>query len=150
MLKQLSVLKKGEKGEKENYRPATIFSKAFERLVYNKLNEFMEKIFSKFLTGFQKNYSAQYAQLRMIENWKTQLNKRNKIGVIIIYLSYAFDIINSQPYGLDSNAASLMRSYVTNRYQPCKIRHSLSEFERITARVLQGSILRIYPWTPAF
>ena len=137
MLKQLSVLKKGEKGEKENYRPATIFSKAFERLVYNKLNEFMEKFFSKFLTGFQKNYSA-------------QLNKRNKIGVIIIYLSYAFDIINSQPYGLDSNAASFMRSYVTNRYQPCKIRHSLSEFERITARVLQGSILRIYPWTPAF
>ena len=109
--------------------------------MYNKLNEFMERKSSKFLTDFQKNCSVQYAQLRMTENWKTQLNKRNKIGVIIIYLSYAFDIVNSQPYGLDSNATSFMRSYVTNRYQSCKIRHSLSEFERITAGVPQGSIL---------
>ena len=65
--------KKGDKGEKENYRPVSIlsnFSKAFERLIYSQLNEFMETKFSKFLTGFQKNHNTHYALQRMIENWK--------------------------------------------------------------------------------
>ena len=47
--------KKGEKGEKENYRPVSIlsnFSKVFERLIYNELNEFLETKLSKFLNGF--------------------------------------------------------------------------------------------------
>ena len=30
----------------------------------------------------------------MIENWKTQLNKRNKIGVIIMDFFKAFDTLN--------------------------------------------------------
>ena len=71
--------KKGDKGEKEYYRPVSIlsnFSKVFEKLIYNQLNEFMETKFSKFLIGFRKNYNTQYAVLRMIENWKTQLSKR--------------------------------------------------------------------------
>ena len=43
-------------------------------------------LLNKFLTGFRKNHNAQYALLRMIENWKTQLNKINKIGVKIMKL----------------------------------------------------------------
>ena len=47
--------KKRDKGEKENYRPDSIlsnFSKVFERLIYNQLNQFMDTKFSKFLIGF--------------------------------------------------------------------------------------------------
>ena len=36
------------------------------------------------MAGFRKNHNTQYARLRMIENWKTQINKRNKISVIIM------------------------------------------------------------------
>ena len=74
--------KKGDKGENENYRPVSIlsnFSKVFERLIYNQLNKFMETKFFKFLTDFRKNHNAQYALLRMIENWKTQLKKETKL-----------------------------------------------------------------------
>ena len=49
--------KKGDKGEKEYYRQVSIlsnFSKVFEKLIYNQLNEFMETKFSKFLIGFRK------------------------------------------------------------------------------------------------
>ena len=49
--------KKGDKCEKEYYRPVSIlsnFSKVFEKLIYNQLNEFMETKFSKFLIGFRK------------------------------------------------------------------------------------------------
>ena len=37
-------LKKGNKSEKENYRPFSIlssFSKVFEKIIYNQLNEFI-------------------------------------------------------------------------------------------------------------
>ena len=63
----------------ENYRPVSIllnFSKVFEGLIYNQLNEFMETKFSKFLTGFGKDHKIQYTLLSMIENWKKQLNKK--------------------------------------------------------------------------
>ena len=46
-----------------------------------------------------------------------------------------------EAYGLDNNAVSFMRSYVTNRPQHCKINNSFSEWAKISAGVLQGSIL---------
>ena len=51
--------KKGDRSEKENYRSLSIlssFSKVFERLIYEQLNEFMGRTFSRFLTGFPKNH----------------------------------------------------------------------------------------------
>ena len=94
----------------------------------------METKFSKSLTGFRKNHNTQYALLRMIENWKTQLNKRKKFGVIIMDLSKASSTSNHnlfvakrKAYGLHLNAASFIKSYLTNRYQRCKIEDSISE-----------------------
>ena len=59
----------------------------------------------------------------MIENWKTQLNKRNKIGVIIMDFFKAFDTLNHnllvaklKTYGLDLNATLFIKNYLTNRY----------------------------------
>ena len=76
----------------------------------------------------------QYALLRTIENWKTQLNKRKKIGVTIMDLSKAFVTLNRnllvaklKAYGLNLNAALFIKSYLTNRYQRCKIGDSFSE-----------------------
>ena len=63
-------------------------------------------------------------------------------------LSKVFDTLNHnllvakcKTYGLNLNAALFIKSYFTNRYQ-CKIGDSFSEWERIIAGVLQGSILR--------
>ena len=88
----------------------------------------METNFSKFSTGFRKNHNIQYKLLRMISNWKTQLNN----PVIIIHLPKAFDTLN---------AASFIKSYLTNRYQRYKIGDSFSEWERIIAGVPQRCIL---------
>ena len=83
----------------------------------------METKFPKFLTGFRKNHNTKYALLKMIENWKTQLNKRNKIGVIIMDFFKAFDTLNHnllvaklKTYGLDLNATLFIKNYLTNRY----------------------------------
>ena len=108
----------------------------------------MEIKFSKFLTGIRKYRNTKYALLRMIENWKTQLNKRKKIGVIIMDRSKAFDtlihnllVAKLKAYGLNLNTASFIKSYLTNRNQRCKIGDSLSEWEGILAGVSHGYIL---------
>ena len=44
--------------------------------------------------GFRKNHNAQYSPLNMIETWKKHLDKGEKIGVILMDLSKAFDTIN--------------------------------------------------------
>ena len=63
-------------------------------------------------------------------------------------LSKAFDSLNHEfllakleAYGLDNNAVSFMRSYLTNRLQSCKINNSFSEWAKIFTGVPQGSIL---------
>ena len=114
----------------------------------------MENKFSKYSTGFRKNHNGQNSLLRLIESWKAKLNNRSKVGVIIMDLSKAFGSLNHglllakrhmrrfmEAYGLDNNAVSFMRSYVTNRLQHCKINNSFSEWAKISAGVLQGSIL---------
>ena len=84
----------------------------------------------------------------MIENSNALLNKRNKIGVIIMDLSKAFDTLNRnlliaklKAYVLDLKAAPFIKSYLTNKYKRYKIGDSFSEWERIIARVTQGSML---------
>ena len=108
----------------------------------------METKFSKFLTGFRKNCNTKYALLRVIGNWKTKLNKRNKIGVIIMDFCKAFDTLNHnllvaklKTYGLDLDATLFIKSYLTTRYQRFKIGDSPSEWEKIIAGVSQGTIL---------
>ena len=63
-------------------------------------------------------------------------------------LSKAFDTFNDdlllaklKAYSPDLNAASFIKSSLTNRNQRCKIGHSFSEWERNIGGVTQGSIL---------
>ena len=83
-----------------------------------------------------------------MKSWKVSLNNGSKVGVILMDLSKAFDSLNHdlllaklEAYGLDNNAVSFMRSYLTNRLQRCKINNSFSEWAKISAGVPQGSIL---------
>ena len=62
-------------------------------------------------------------------------------------LSKAFDTLNHnllvakvKGYDLNLNAASFIKSYITNRYQRCKIGDLFIDRERIIAGVPQGSI----------
>ena len=50
--------------------------------------------FSKYLTEFRKNHNTQHALLNMVEHWKSNLNKENKLGAIFIDLSKAFKTLD--------------------------------------------------------
>ena len=89
-----ALLKKLDRLVKENYRPVSILtaiSKVFERVFGNQLSAFFDQIFSKFLSGFRQRYSCQTSLLRMIEDWKSELDNGNIIGTVVIDLSKAFD-----------------------------------------------------------
>ena len=108
----------------------------------------MQNKFSIYLTGFLKNHGTQHALLKMIEAWKTKLNMGHKLGVIYMDLSNAFDSLNHELliaklkcYGLDQHAVEFFRSYLSNRYQCCKINNSLVDWRKIIAGVPLGSIL---------
>ena len=75
------IFKKGNDNEKKNYRPVSmlsIFSKVFEKLLFEQINDHLQSKSSKHLTGFRKNHNTQNALLLMTEKWKTILNKKLK------------------------------------------------------------------------
>ena len=93
----LPIFKKEDSFEKENYRPVGLLShmsKVFERILYKQIDTFMTTKFSPYLYCFRKNHNGQYSLLEMIETWKKHLDKREKIAVILMDLSKAFDTIN--------------------------------------------------------
>ena len=76
----------------------------------------------------------------MIETWKTKINMGQK---------QAFDSVNHELliailkcYGQDQDAFEIFRSYLSNRYQCCKINNILEECRKIIVGVPQRSILR--------
>ena len=105
----------------------------------------MSAKFSPYLCGFRKNHNAQYSLLKMIETWKKHLDKRGKIGVILVDLSKAFDTINHSflvakldAYGF---SLKLTQNYLCNRQQRISINGSFSDWTEIITGVPQGSIL---------
>ena len=55
---------------KENYGPASLLShmsKIFEKILYNKLSDFMKDKLSNILNVFRKSHSSQHSLLIMIE-----------------------------------------------------------------------------------
>ena len=88
-----SVFKKLDNTSKNHYRPISTlsnFTKLFESILFSQLSSYMQNKFSKYLTGFWKNYNIQNSLLRMIESWKVILNNGAKIGIMIIDISKAF------------------------------------------------------------
>ena len=77
------VHKKDATTDKLNYRPIsllTTISKVFERLVHKQLLCFMQSKLSRYLCGFRKGYSTQYALLNLVHDWQKSLSKSEKSG----------------------------------------------------------------------
>ena len=108
----------------------------------------MSAKFSPYLCGFRKNHNAQYSLLKMIETWKKHLDKRGKIGVILVDLSKAFDTINHSflvakldAYGFSRTSLKLTQNYLCNRQQRISINGSFSDWTEVISGVPQGPTL---------
>ena len=65
------VLKKKDQNEKTNYRTINLLpliSKLFEKVLYQQIHDFANKILSSKLCGFRKGHSTQHALLNLLKN----------------------------------------------------------------------------------
>ncbi|XP_057308104.1 uncharacterized protein LOC130645990 [Hydractinia symbiolongicarpus] len=119
----IPLYKKGSSTDKVNYRPVSLLptvSKVFERILAKQLLPFFNTFLSKYLCGFRKSYSCQYAILNMLQKWQKCLSISGKVGAVLMDLSKAFDclpfgllIAKLEAYGVGYNTLKL--SYLSNR-----------------------------------
>ena len=136
-----------------NYRPISLlpyFSKLFERLMYNRLINFIEKhkLLYQYQFGFRRNHSTFKALVILLENITTALDNTEFAVCILIDFRKAFDTVEHSilldklyHYGIRGNALQWFNSYLTNRYQYVKYNNTPSDMKKITCGVPQGSIL---------
>ena len=86
--------------------------------------------------------------LRLIEDWRTALNKNHYIAAVLMDLSKAFACLPHEilldklsAYGVLPHSVSLIKSYLTNRKQQIKVNNVLSSWADIHKGVPQGSIM---------
>ena len=136
-----------------NYRPISIlpfFSKLFERLMYNRLIDFIEKhqLLYQYQFGFRKNHSTFMALVVLLEKITAALDNSEFAVCIFIDFRKAFDTVEHSilldklyHYGIRGHALKWFSSYLTKRYQFVNYNNTSSDVKQITCGVPQGSIL---------
>ena len=137
-----------------NYRPISVlpvFSKFLERIVYNRLINFLNKydILSRNQYGFRKNYSTAHALIQLYDKISNALNNKRVTLGLFIDPSKAFDTVNHEIlldkleyYGVRGIALQWFESYLLScRKQFVQYNGYNSSSLDITCGVPQGSIL---------
>ena len=149
--KVIPLHKDGDKTDENNYRPISllsIWSKIFERVMYNRVYDFFEKnlLFSSKQFGFRVKHSTIDALVEFIE--KVRSCKDLPVFSFFLDLKKAFDTIDHQillwkleRYGIRGNCLKWFQSYLANRYQKAEINGHLSNWRKVNCGVPQGSIL---------
>ena len=145
------LYKKKDHMQKENYRPINIlplFSKVFESIIADQINEFMSNQFNKRLGAYRKGYGCSQMLTWAIDNWKKALDNNMYVGALLMDLSKAFDsiphdllICKLHAYGFSSSACKFMSSYLYNRWQRVKIKDVRSDWKETKRGIPQGSCL---------
>ena len=93
------IFKKNDRSKCENYRPISLLSnlsKVFERVMYNRVEVFLEKFDSiyKLQFGFRKKFSTSHALLSIVENIRQSFDNKKYTCDVFIDLEKAFDTVN--------------------------------------------------------
>ena len=143
-------LDKGEANRtvERNFRPVSIlnvFSKIYEKILKNQLIPYLDETLSLFIAAYRKSYGTQHVLIRMVEEWRINLDNDYFVGAILMDLSKAFDSIphdllipKLHAYGLDENALVLIYSYLKKRKQSVRINNTYSSFQTIFIRCASG------------
>lgn len=151
--KVIPVYKEGDHDVIGNYRPVSVltgFSKIFERIVHNRIYNFISKhdIMFKSQYGYRPGHSTELALTEALEVLYDAIdNKRISVGVFLD-LSKAFDTIDHRilfmklsHYGIRGTGLDWIRSYLSNRKQFTNCLHTDSDCMNVVCGVPQGSIL---------
>ena len=149
----LPLFKAEESFQFNNYRPVSllcIISKVFEKLMYNRVNDFLSnlKILYEFQFGFRKKHSTYLAHLILLDRITKSLDNGETALGIYLDFSKAFDTVNHEillkklhHYGIRGNAYAWFQSYLSGRVQYVTYNNVQSSPKPIKCGVPQGSIL---------
>ena len=70
-----------------------LISTIFEKVLYQLIEDFANKILSPKLCGFRKGHSTQHEFLNLLKNWQKCLDKSGVVGTILMDLSKAYDCL---------------------------------------------------------
>ena len=145
------IPKKGSLTEIKNYRPISllcVLSKVLERIIYNKVIEFIRPKLSEFQFGFLKNRSALQQLLAAFALMHNALDNRHTINALYLDFRKAFDTVPHYELlqklwqiGITGPLWKLFSNYLSNRshfvcYNGCN-----SSILPVLSGVPQGSIL---------
>ena len=88
--------KKKAKSNKNNYRNVNILpklSKVHEKLIYNQLYDYFDKILFSGQCGFYKGYKYQHCLLAMLQNFNTSADNGNEFMGLSTNLTEVFVLI---------------------------------------------------------
>ena len=145
--------KAGELLDVNNYRPISVLpvlSKVIERHVHNCLSNYLSDnnlIYSN-QSGFRKKFSTETALTHIVDSLLFNLDKNHVTGMGMVDYKKAFDMVdhstllkNLEEYGLEPNALSRFRSYLTDRKQLVTFKGQSSTARTVTTGEPQGSVL---------
>ena len=147
------IFKKGDKYSMSNYRPVcslSPFSKIFERIIYNRMLEFINKnnIFSDTQYGFRKKKNAEAALLDFTNYIYEGLTNKVNVGSIFMDLSKAFDVIDHsilksklEHYGFRGIFLKLITDFIKDRKYFVCVNGLKSDISTLNIGVPQGSTL---------
>ena len=147
------IFKAGDEIVFANYRPVSVlpvFSKVPERLMYNRLIEYINenKLLYKYQFGFPKGKSTDMAALTLVDKISEALNNRDYAIGVFLDFSKEFDPVDHdillkklEKYGIQGAALDWFTNYLSNRLQYVTYNGAKSQREIIKCCVPQGSIL---------
>ena len=151
--KVVPIHKSGVKDQMDNYRPISLlctFSKILEKIMYNRLSNFLEtnNLLSPQQFGFRKSHSTVHPLTLFVNQISNALNKKTHAIAIFCDIKKAFDtvqhpILLKKLYNMGIRGTELLwfQDYLCNRKQYVSVNGVNSYLRNILFGVPQGSIL---------
>ena len=65
----------------------------YEKLLYNRLSDYVENIFNVIFRGFWKVRSTQHALFKLLQSWQKELDEKGIVATVLMDLSKAYGCI---------------------------------------------------------
>ena len=147
------MFKDGCRFSPSNYRPIALLSlvsKVMEKIVFKRLNAFIDPHLSPKQSGFRKKDSTSHQLVRLVQEWSSALDASHLVGVVFFDFKKACDkvclpglIHKLQAAGLRGQSLAWCSHFLTGRYQRVRVGNAHSPPEPLRAGVPQG--LRSFP-----
>ena len=151
----IPVHKKESKNLLKNYRPISLLpvcGKIFEKCIYNSLYGYLQSndILSKSQSGFRKGDSCISQLLAITHEIYSNFDAIPSLETrgIFLDISKAFDrvwheglLFKLKSYGINGPPLTLIKSFLSNRFQRVVLNGQTSNWKEVLAGVPQGSVL---------